>query len=168
MGRARTSCIHALVNAPDADRVLRGSGEAGAGRKGEGEQAQAARQRAAAGEEAEVETKGQAERRERWEQSQQAPRRGGRGGRARAAAASRRRYFGFEYVDRDVGAGIIRITEKRGGATHTVELLEVFEYESSRKRMSVIARLPPALLDACGGGCPWSTAAQVATTATRP
>ena len=31
---------------------------------------------------------------------------------------------------------------------------QAFPYESSRKRMSVIARLPPDLLAACGGGCP--------------
>ena len=33
-----------------------------------------------------------------------------------------------------------------------VEVLEVFPYESSRKRMSVIVRLPPALVEALGGG----------------
>lgn len=30
----------------------------------------------------------------------------------------------------------------------------MFPYESSRKRMSVLVRLPPKLLAACGGGCP--------------
>ena len=35
---------------------------------------------------------------------------------------------------------------------HQVEVLDVFPYESSRKRMSVIVRLPPKLVAAVGGG----------------
>ena len=33
------------------------------------------------------------------------------------------------------------------------QVLVVFPYESSRKRMSVIVRLPPTLLATVGGGC---------------
>ena len=33
------------------------------------------------------------------------------------------------------------------------QILEVFPYESSRKRMSILVRLPPALVELCGGGC---------------
>eukprot|EP00966_Prymnesium_polylepis_P011527 265415-Prymnesium_polylepis.1 len=44
------------------------------------------------------------------------------------------------------------VLDKLSGVEHTVELLEVFPYESSRKRMSIIVRLPPALVELFGGG----------------
>ena len=34
-----------------------------------------------------------------------------------------------------------------------IVLLEVFQYESSRKRMSVVVKLPPELVEEVGGGC---------------
>eukprot|EP00966_Prymnesium_polylepis_P108489 2511487-Prymnesium_polylepis.3 len=61
-------------------------------------------------------------------------------------------YFGFEYLARDAQKGLVTIRDKMANATYAVELLEVFPYESSRKRMSVVVRLPPELLAACGGG----------------
>ena len=63
-------------------------------------------------------------------------------------------YFGFEYLGRDAFEGRLTLLEKRTGSEHDVKVLEVFPYESSRKRMSVVVRLPLALLEACGGGCP--------------
>ena len=39
-------------------------------------------------------------------------------------------------------------------APSQVELIHAFPYESSRKRMSVIVRLPPKLLEVVGGGSP--------------
>ena len=42
--------------------------------------------------------------------------------------------------------------DKHTGATHLISVLDVFPYESSRKRMSVLVRLPSALVDAVGGG----------------
>ena len=62
-------------------------------------------------------------------------------------------YFGIEYLSRDAFLGTITLLDKHGGGEHVIELLEVFPYESSRKRMSVLVRLPDALLTACGGGC---------------
>ena len=61
-------------------------------------------------------------------------------------------YFGFEMVSRDSERSTITIRDKRFNVEHVVELLVAFPYESSRKRMSVIVRLPPALLAECGGG----------------
>ena len=61
-------------------------------------------------------------------------------------------YFGFEYTARDSDKGLLTILEKRTGISHQVEVLEVFPYESSRKRMSVIVRLPEALVASLGGG----------------
>ena len=49
-------------------------------------------------------------------------------------------------------ASSITILDKMTGRSHEVELLYAFPYESSRKRMSVIVRLPPALLPLVGGG----------------
>ena len=46
-----------------------------------------------------------------------------------------------------------QILDKQNNQEYDVTIKEVFPYESSRKRMSVIVRLPPALLAACGGGC---------------
>ena len=62
--------------------------------------------------------------------------------------------FGYEYCARDADAGTITIRDKRDGCEYVIELLEVFPYESSRKRMSVVVRLPPDLVAICGGGCP--------------
>ena len=61
-------------------------------------------------------------------------------------------HFGFEFVARDAERGLVILLDKTSGERHAVELLEVFPYESSRKRMSVIVRLPPALLALVGGG----------------
>ena len=61
-------------------------------------------------------------------------------------------HFGYEFLTRDAAAGLLTLRDKRDGSTHDVEFLEVFAYESSRKRMSVLVRLPPALVAACGGG----------------
>ena len=55
---------------------------------------------------------------------------------------------------RDSQAGTLTIRDKMSGVDHVVELLVAFPYESSRKRMSVVVRLPPALLEVCGGGEP--------------
>jgi len=60
--------------------------------------------------------------------------------------------FGFEYLSRDTFEGVVRLRQRANGAMHEVGLLEVFPYESSRKRMSVLVQLPPALLSLCGGG----------------
>ncbi|KAL1521781.1 hypothetical protein AB1Y20_021434 [Prymnesium parvum] len=62
-------------------------------------------------------------------------------------------YFGFEYLGRDAFAGQLTLLEKRTRSEHVIEILDVFPYESSRKRMSVLVRLPKALVDTCGGGC---------------
>ena len=62
-------------------------------------------------------------------------------------------YFGFEFIERMPEAGLVKVHDKHTGLHHTVEVLEVFPYESSRKRMSVIVRLPPRLVEVCGGGC---------------
>ena len=62
-------------------------------------------------------------------------------------------YFGLEYLSRNAFEGTLVLNDKHQGVKHTIELLEIFPYESSRKRMSVLVRLPPALLEACGGGC---------------
>ena len=61
-------------------------------------------------------------------------------------------YFGFEFIARQAELSRISILDKRTGVPHEIEILEVFPYESSRKRMSVIVRLPPGLLELCGGG----------------
>ena len=63
-------------------------------------------------------------------------------------------HFGFEFCARRDAEGEIAITDKRLGVTHTIGILAVFAYESSRKRMSVVVQLPPALLRALGGGAP--------------
>lgn len=62
-------------------------------------------------------------------------------------------YFGYEFAERDAKRGLVKLKDRFSRTTHTVEILQAFPYESSRKRMSIIARLPPALLEACGGGC---------------
>jgi len=62
-------------------------------------------------------------------------------------------YFGFEFLGRDIEQGHIHVLDKRTQERFEVEVLVVFPYESSRKRMSVVVRLPPALLAALGGGC---------------
>lgn len=43
-------------------------------------------------------------------------------------------------------AGTITVVDKLTGMEHVVQILEVFPYESSRKRMSIIVRLPPVWL----------------------
>ena len=63
-------------------------------------------------------------------------------------------YFGFEYTARDADRGVLTLLEKRSGVSHEVEVLEIFPYESSRKRMSVIVKLPDELLKSLGGGSP--------------
>jgi len=62
-------------------------------------------------------------------------------------------YFGFEYRGRQVATGEVEVWDKHRGVSHMVEIVEVFPYESNRKRMSIIVRLPPELLRVCGGGC---------------
>ena len=59
-------------------------------------------------------------------------------------------HFGYEFVHRNQSKGVVGIRDALAGVTHEVELLEVFDYESSRKRMSVVVRLPVAL---AAGGC---------------
>ena len=59
-------------------------------------------------------------------------------------------HFGFEYVSRNVFDGLVTLRDKQSGAEHDVKLLEVFAYESSRKRMSVLVSLPEALLASIG------------------
>lgn len=61
-------------------------------------------------------------------------------------------FFGFELVQRNSEKATLTIRDKISGAMHIVELLVAFPYESSRKRMSVLVRLPPALVESCGGG----------------
>jgi magnesium-transporting ATPase (P-type) len=61
-------------------------------------------------------------------------------------------FFGFDFERRDADRGLLTIRDKQSGLAHEVELLYAFPYESSRKRMSVIVRLPPALLEVVGGG----------------
>ena len=61
-------------------------------------------------------------------------------------------FFGYEFTERRPDVGEVVIKDKRTGETHVVTILEVFPYESSRKRMSVVVRLPPALLAQVGGG----------------
>ena len=62
------------------------------------------------------------------------------------AFVSASEYFGLEFVGRDAAKGLVTLAEKQSGRKHVVELLDVFPYESSRKRMSVVVRLPPELL----------------------
>ena len=50
--------------------------------------------------------------------------------------------------------GPLRIRDKMPGQDRGGELRVAFPYGSSRKRMSVVVRLPPALVEACGGGEP--------------
>eukprot|EP00966_Prymnesium_polylepis_P115396 2667497-Prymnesium_polylepis.1 len=52
-------------------------------------------------------------------------------------------YFGFEYLGRDAFEGRLSLLDKNAGERHDVQILEVIPYESSRKRMSVLCRLPP-------------------------
>ena len=59
-------------------------------------------------------------------------------------------HFGYEFVHRNQSKGVVGIRDALAGVTHEVELLEVFDYESSRKRMSVVVRLPVEL---AAGGC---------------
>ena len=61
-------------------------------------------------------------------------------------------YFGFEFLSRDTFAGIVALKQRNSGVTHEVKLVEVFPYEPSTKRMSVVVELPPALLELVGGG----------------
>ena len=63
-------------------------------------------------------------------------------------------FFGFDFVKRDADRGVITLLDKMTGASHEVELLYAFPYESSRKRMSVIVKLPPGLVAQVGGACP--------------
>ena len=63
-------------------------------------------------------------------------------------------YFGFDFVQRDADRGVLMIVDKQTKEKHEVELLHAFPYESSRKRMSVIVKLPPKLLEVVGGGAP--------------
>ena len=79
-------------------------------------------------------------------------------------------HFGFDFVERDSDRGIIwledRLSEttnrpafgsvgavagKGAASRYGIELLYAFPYESSRKRMSVIVRLPEELLPVVGG-----------------
>ena len=55
-------------------------------------------------------------------------------------------YFGFEYLNRErVGfEDVVTVRDKFTGVTHSVTVLEVFPYESSRKRGAVVVRLPSA------------------------
>ena len=62
------------------------------------------------------------------------------------AFVSAAEYFGIEFTARDASRGRIQLRDKASGETLEVELLDVFPYESSRKRMSVVVRLPPSLL----------------------
>ena len=63
-------------------------------------------------------------------------------------------FFGFDFVKRDADRGVITLLDKMTGVSHEVELLYAFPYESSRKRMSVIVKLPPGLVAQVGGACP--------------
>ena len=51
-----------------------------------------------------------------------------------------------------LGRDSSQIQDKHSGQMHTVQLLEVFPYVSHRKRGSMLVRLPPALVEQCGGG----------------
>lgn len=72
----------------------------------------------------------------------------------RQAFLSAAEYFGFEFVARDTENGIVVVLDKRMSQRYEIEVLVVFPYESSRKRMSVIVRLPDELVALLGGGCP--------------
>mmetsp|Transcript_11735 Transcript_11735/g.26427 ORF Transcript_11735/g.26427 Transcript_11735/m.26427 type:complete len:1004 (+) Transcript_11735:1-3012(+) len=63
-------------------------------------------------------------------------------------------YFGFELLHRDSQSGTLTIRDKIEARDHIIEVLAAFPYESSRKRMSVVVRLPPALVEVCDGDCP--------------
>jgi len=64
------------------------------------------------------------------------------------ALVSAAEHFGYEFTARDLSAGTVLVRDKRLGEfsqPHAVELLAVFPYVSSRKRMSTVVRLPAAL-----------------------
>ena len=61
-------------------------------------------------------------------------------------------YFGYEFKSGGTQTGCLEVADKASGETHVIEVLQTIPYESSRKRMSVIVRLPPALLESVGGG----------------
>ena len=63
-------------------------------------------------------------------------------------------YFGLEFSARNDAQGVIQVLDKRLGVTHTIKLYAIFAYESSRKRMSVVVELPPALLAQVSGTSP--------------
>ena len=60
--------------------------------------------------------------------------------------------FGFEYLSRNTFEGRLTLRDKHDGVTYDVQILDVFPYESSRKRMSMLVRLPEGLVRALGGG----------------
>ena len=61
-------------------------------------------------------------------------------------------HFGYEFCARRDNEGELEVRDKRLGVVHVIKVHAVFAYESSRKRMSVLVELPPALLADVGGG----------------
>jgi phospholipid-translocating P-type ATPase (flippase) len=63
-------------------------------------------------------------------------------------------HFGFEFTARDLSVGTVLVRDKRHGLesiAHAVEIIAVFPYVSSRKRMTTLVRLPTVL---CPPGAP--------------
>ena len=62
-------------------------------------------------------------------------------------------YFGFDFVERDADRGLVHLQDKLSSPPrrYAIELLYAFPYESSRKRMSVIVKLPEDILPLVGG-----------------
>jgi magnesium-transporting ATPase (P-type) len=57
-------------------------------------------------------------------------------------------HFGYEFTARDLSKGALLVRDKRQGAAsaeHVLDVLAVFPYVSSRKRMTTVVRLPPSL-----------------------
>lgn len=63
-------------------------------------------------------------------------------------------HLGFEFCERRDNEGLMMVRDKRMGITHTIKILAVFAYESSRKRMSVVVELPPELVAQIDGESP--------------
>ena len=59
--------------------------------------------------------------------------------------------FGFEFLERHEDEGYLLLRNKQTGATERVEVLSVFAYESSRKRMSIVVKLTSGLAGQVGG-----------------
>eukprot|EP00965_Chrysotila_dentata_P203989 6182067-Pleurochrysis_carterae.AAC.1 len=62
-------------------------------------------------------------------------------------------HFGLHFEARQTARGVVVLHDKARGERHEVQLLEAIAYSSDRKRMSVVVRLPPALVASIGGGC---------------